>query len=119
MMQPSAIESFVRFRISYAIEIVDVRAVFLSGGFRFVMALDHAIANADGALPYQAARFQSSVSFGDVGFMLLQIGVVFVARQRKIHFLHGLSQPYPIEDLGQGVQQLLRLVRQVVDLLVV
>ena len=111
MMQPSAIESFVRFRISCAIEIVDVRAVFLSGGFRFVMALDHAIANADGALPYQAMRFQSSVSFGDVGFMLLQIGVVFVACPRKIHSLHGLSQPYPIEDLGQGVQQLLRVVR--------
>ena len=111
MMKPSAIESFVRFRISRAVEIVDVRVVFLSGGFRFVMALDHAIANADGALPYQAARFQSSVSFGDVGFMLLQIGVVFVACPRKTHFLHSLSQPYPIEDLGQGVQQLLRVVR--------
>lgn len=111
VMEPSAIESFVRFRISYAIEIVDVRAVFLSGGFRFVMTLDYAIANADGALPYQAARFQSCVSFGDVVFMLLQIGVVFVACPRKIHFLHGLSRPYPIEDPGQGVQQLLRVVR--------
>ena len=110
MMEPSAIESFVCFRISYAIEIVDVRAVFLSGGFRFVVALNYAIANADGALPYQAARFQSSVSFGDIGFMLLQIGVVFVACQRKIHFSHSLSQPYPIEDLGQGAQQLLRVV---------
>ena len=74
------------------------------------MALDHAVANADGALPYQAMRFQSSVSFGDVGFMPLQIGVVFVACPRKIHSLHNLSQPYPIEDLGQGVQQLLRVV---------
>lgn len=111
MVQPSAIESFVRFRISCAIEIVDVRAVFLSGGFRFVVAPDYAIANADGALPYQAMRFQSGVSFGDVGFMLLQIGVVFVACQRKIHLLHSLSQPYPVEDLGQGVQQLLRIVR--------
>ena len=110
MMEPSAIESFVCFRISYAIEIVDVRAVFLSGGFRFVVALNYAIANADGALSYQAARFQSGVSFGDIGFMLLQIGVVFVACQRKIHFSHSLSQPYPIEDLGQGVQQLLRVV---------
>lgn len=110
MMQSSAVESFVCFRISCAVKIVNVRAVFLGGGFRFVMALDYAIANADGALPYQAARFQSSVSFGDVGFMLLQIGVVFVACQRKIHFLHGLSHPYPIEDLGQGVQQLLRVV---------
>ena len=111
MMQPSAIESFVRFRISRAIEIVDVRSVFLSGGFRFFVALDYIVANADSALPYQAARFQSSVSFGDVGFMLLQIGVVFVACPRRIHFLHGLSQPYPIEDLSQGVQQLLRVVR--------
>ena len=110
MVEPSAIESFVCFRIPYAIEIVDVRGVFLGGGFRFVVALDYVIANADGALPYQAARFQSSVSFGDVGFMLLQIGVVFVACPRKIHFLHGLSHPYPIEDLGQGVQQLLRVV---------
>lgn len=111
MMEPSAIESFVRFRISCAVEIVDVRAVFLSGGFRFVVALDYIVANADGVPSHQAMRFQSSVPFGDVGFMLLQIGVVFVACPRKIHFLHGLSQPYPVEDLGQGVQQLLRVVR--------